>query len=104
MATHFSILAWRIPWTEEPGGLQSTGLQKLDPTENDLACMHAEVKVRYQREDESRKIFYCWSLAASRKVRNMLNLLVYLVMVYGKSLQSLLRYSGIYPSLSKLLL
>ena len=24
MATHFSILAWRIPWTEEPGGLQST--------------------------------------------------------------------------------
>ena len=27
IATHFSILAWRIPWTEEPGGLQSTGLQ-----------------------------------------------------------------------------
>ena len=24
MATHFSVLAWRIPWTEEPGGLQST--------------------------------------------------------------------------------
>ena len=28
MATHFSILAWRITWTEEPGGLQSMGLQK----------------------------------------------------------------------------
>ena len=27
MATHFSVLAWRIPWTEEPGGLQSVGLQ-----------------------------------------------------------------------------
>ena len=27
MATHSSIPAWRIPWTEEPGGLQSTGLQ-----------------------------------------------------------------------------
>ena len=27
MATDSSILAWRIPWTEEPGGLQSTGLQ-----------------------------------------------------------------------------
>ena len=27
MATHASILAWRIPWTEEPGGLQSTGSQ-----------------------------------------------------------------------------
>ena len=28
MATHFSILAWRIPWTEEPGRLQSMGLQR----------------------------------------------------------------------------
>ena len=28
MGTHSSILAWRIPWTEEPGGLQSMGLQK----------------------------------------------------------------------------
>ena len=28
MATHFSILAWRIPRTEEPGGLQSKGLQR----------------------------------------------------------------------------
>ena len=27
MATHSSILAWEISWTEEPGGLQSTGLQ-----------------------------------------------------------------------------
>ena len=27
MATHFSVLAWRIPWAEEPGGLQSVGLQ-----------------------------------------------------------------------------
>ena len=27
MATHSSILAWETPWTEEPGGLQSTGLQ-----------------------------------------------------------------------------
>ena len=30
MATHSSILAWRIPWTEEPGGLQSTGLQRVE--------------------------------------------------------------------------
>ena len=29
MATHSSILAWRIPWTEEPGELQSTGLQRV---------------------------------------------------------------------------
>ena len=30
MATHSSILAWRIPWTEEPGGLQSMGSQKIE--------------------------------------------------------------------------
>ena len=30
MATHSSIPAWRIPWTEEPGGLQSMGLQKTN--------------------------------------------------------------------------
>ena len=29
MATHSSILAWRIPWTEEPGGLWSMGLQRV---------------------------------------------------------------------------
>jgi len=29
MATHSSILAWRIPWTEKPGGLQSMGLQRV---------------------------------------------------------------------------
>ena len=29
MATHCSILTWRIPWTEEPGGLQSMELQKV---------------------------------------------------------------------------
>ena len=29
MATHTSILAWRIPWTEEPGGLQSMGSQRV---------------------------------------------------------------------------
>ena len=32
-ATHSGILAWEIPWTEEPGGLESIGLQELDTTE-----------------------------------------------------------------------
>ena len=32
MVTHFSILAWRIPWTEEPGGLLSIGLQRVRHT------------------------------------------------------------------------
>ena len=33
MATHSSVLAWRIPWTEELGGLQSTGRKESDMTE-----------------------------------------------------------------------
>ena len=40
MATHSSILAWRIPWTEEPGRLQSTGSQELDTTEQ-LSFTHS---------------------------------------------------------------
>ena len=36
MATHFSILAWEIPWTEEPGGLQSMGSQKSRTQLSDL--------------------------------------------------------------------
>ena len=32
MATHSSILAWEIPWTEEPGGLQSMGSEESDMT------------------------------------------------------------------------
>ena len=38
MATHSSILAWRIPWAEEPGGLQSTGSQRVG---HDLATKAA---------------------------------------------------------------
>ena len=37
MAAHSSILAWKIPWIEEPGGLQSMGLQKIG---HDWACTH----------------------------------------------------------------
>ena len=37
MATHSSLLAWRIPWTEEPGGLQSMKSQRVG---HDWACIH----------------------------------------------------------------
>ena len=37
MATHSSILAWRIPWTKEPGGLQSIGSQRIGHDQSDLA-------------------------------------------------------------------
>ena len=51
MATHSSILAWRIPWTEEPGGPQSIGSQRVGPRWKQLSTrvhMHtrAMVKIR----------------------------------------------------------
>ena len=41
MATHSSILDWRILWTEEPGGLLSIGSHRVRHDWSDLACMHA---------------------------------------------------------------
>ena len=36
MAAHSNILAWRIPWTEEPGGLQSMGSQRVKTQPNEM--------------------------------------------------------------------
>ena len=41
MATHSGILAWRVLWTEEPGGLLSMGSHRVRHDQSDLACMHA---------------------------------------------------------------
>ena len=46
MATHSSILAWRLPQTEKPGGLQSIGSQRVRPNWSNLACTHT---VLFQR-------------------------------------------------------
>ena len=48
MANHSSTLAWKIPWTEEPGGLQSLGSRKLDMNERlhshfPLSCVGEEM-------------------------------------------------------------
>ena len=44
MATHSSILAWRVPWTEESGELQFTVLQRARQDSSDLAYMHCNSK------------------------------------------------------------
>ena len=48
MATHSSILAWRIPWTEEPGGLQSVGSQRV---RYDLATKQQQLLKRLFTQD-----------------------------------------------------
>ena len=50
-ATHSSVLAWRIPWTEEPGRLQSMGLQRVGYDGSDLACkQHLHPRTRCGQE------------------------------------------------------
>ena len=41
-ATHCTILAWRIPWTEEPGGLQSTGSQRVGYDSGTITTFHVQ--------------------------------------------------------------
>ena len=56
-ATHSSILAWKILWTEKPGGLQSMGLQRVG---NDSACRHAQMHVRDRGINQVRRREYHW--------------------------------------------
>ena len=42
MATHSSVFAWRTPWTEEPGGLQSMGYKELDMTKATEHVLHSD--------------------------------------------------------------
>ena len=59
MATHSSILAWTIPWIEEPGGLQSMGLQRVRHIWSNLAHMHTTLSQNgKQPKDFQRFIFW----------------------------------------------
>ena len=52
MTTHSSILAWRIPWTEEPGGLQSIGLQ----SQTRLKQLSTHMSMRMHIHTESNEV------------------------------------------------
>ena len=54
MATHSSILAWKIPWTEEPGGLQSLELQRVQTQMSDWTHIHTYLNKHCQSVG-----FYC---------------------------------------------
>ena len=53
MATHSSVLAWRIPGTKEPGGLPSMGLHRVGNDGSDLAAAAAAIGVEKIRESKS---------------------------------------------------
>ena len=56
MATHSSILAWRIPWTEEPGGLQFMGSQRVGHGWSYWACAHTPyLRTGFHRKEDHRR-------------------------------------------------
>ena len=69
MAIHSSILAWRIPWTEDPGGLQSTGSQSQTRLSDFTSCEGQRRKVR--GELRSLCMRTCWSAGPRRGLRRL---------------------------------
>ena len=57
METHPSILAWRILWMEEPGGLLSMGSHRVGHDRHDLACMHA-----LEKEMVTHSSIFAWTI------------------------------------------
>ena len=51
LATHSSIPVWKIPWTEEPGGLQSMGLQRARQGWSDWECTHKHLPYAFSRNE-----------------------------------------------------
>ena len=76
LATHSSIFAWRIPWTEEPGGIQSIGSQKVGHDWRDLAHTHALLDIRKASFLRSFEIFpkvpYSWAYHAIVETSKMI--------------------------------
>ena len=75
MVTHSSILAWRIPWTEEPGRLRSMGWQKsrtqLKPLGMNARILTTSITI------------YRWGHSRSQRVK--INCVVYLMIIEGKN-------------------
>ena len=56
MAIHSSILAWRIPWTEDSGGLQSMGSQRVDTSEQLTLLLLGVITLREARKRKTNTI------------------------------------------------
>ena len=72
MATYSSIHAWEIPWTEEPGGLQFMGSQRVRHSWSDLACTHGTTKnslLWLQGSGEGcQRSVWCWHLLKYNRI------------------------------------
>ena len=69
MATNSSILAWRIPWTEEPSGLLSMGSHRVGHDWSDLACMHA-----FEKEMATHSSILAWRIPGTEEPGGLLSM------------------------------
>ena len=76
MATHSSILAWRISVTEEPGRLQSIGSQRVGHDWGNLACMEASMHAWHQETQMNREEFNNLRACEGWKFLNLANCLL----------------------------
>ena len=60
MATHCSNPAWRIPWTEEPGGLQSKGLQRAGHIRSNCVHRHTHTRLVIVVLPRSKRLLISW--------------------------------------------
>ena len=67
--THSSIFAWRIPGTEEPGGLQSMGSRRVGHEWSDLACMHV-----LEKEMATHSSVLAWRIPGTEKPGGLLSM------------------------------
>ena len=69
MAAHFTILAWRVLWTEEPDGLLSMGLHRVGHDWSGLACMHA-----LEKEMATHSSILAWRIPGTEEPGGLLSL------------------------------
>ena len=89
MATHSSILAWRIPWTEKPSGLQSMGLQESDTTLWLNHHHHLDLLHNLGRSSSSHFLFFI--LHRIYSIQSILSIIKWCNFIFIYILQSLLR-------------
>ena len=81
MTTHSSVLAWRIPLTEEPGGLQSIGFQRVGLDWSDLASTH-HIFV-HSSVDGLVGCFHGWAIVNTAAINRGVNVCFWIVVLYG---------------------
>ena len=76
MATHPSIIAWEISWTEEPGGLQSMGSQRVGHYWSDLACLRSFIMLTRRANSTSTRSYCSFYISLITDVDSVSCLLV----------------------------